>query len=191
MAMFWLGFVLRRSPHVGRLNHSNGPENVRQSGPFRQRYCALYIVHLQAFSERQESVRYRPLRCPNPGSRAPRRARAQGTISVAASKWAGCTLPEEQAAPEETAIPSSSKVMTAVSAFMPSTPNNVVFGRRPAASPKMTACGEIALRPDSNRLRNASMCAASAAKWRCAAAAAAPKAAIPTKFSVPARRPRS
>jgi hypothetical protein len=86
------------------------------------------------------------------------------------------------AAPEETAIPSSSKVMTAVSAFMPSTPNNVVFGRRPAASPKMTACGEIALRPDSNRLRNASMCAASAAKWRCAAAAAAPKAAIPTTF---------
>jgi hypothetical protein len=59
-------------------------------------------------------------------------------------------LPEEQAAPEETAMPSRSKAMNAVSAFMPSTANNVVFGRRPAASPKRTVCGEIALRPDSN-----------------------------------------
>jgi hypothetical protein len=75
--------------------------------------------------------------------------------------------------------------------FMRSTANNVVFGRRPAASPKMTACGEIALRPDSNRWRNASMCAASVARWRCAAAAAAPKAAIPATFLVPARRPHS
>ena len=78
--------------------------------------------------------------------------------------WEGHTLPEEQAAPEETAMPSRSKAMTAVSAFMPSTANNVVFGRRPAASPKITACGEIVLRPGSNRLRNARMCTASAAK---------------------------
>jgi hypothetical protein len=56
--------------------------------------------------------------------------------------WEGRTLPEAQAAPEETAMRSKSKAMTAVSAFMPSTANNVVFGRRPAASPEMTACDE-------------------------------------------------
>jgi hypothetical protein len=49
---------------------------------------------------------------------------------MAASTWEGCTLPEEQAAPEETAMPSRSKAMTAVSAFMPATANNVVFGRQ-------------------------------------------------------------
>ena len=35
----------------------------------------------------------------------------------------GLTLPDEQAAPDETATPSRSKAMTAVSAFMPSTAN--------------------------------------------------------------------
>ena len=49
-------------------------------------------------------------------------------------------------------MPSRSKAMTAVSAFMPSTANNVVFGSRSAASPKITACGEIALRPDSKQV---------------------------------------
>ena len=38
---------------------------------------------------------------------------------MAASTCEGCTLPEEQAAPEDTATPSRSKAITAVSAFMP------------------------------------------------------------------------
>jgi hypothetical protein len=148
MAMFWLGFVLCRSPHVRRLNHSNGRENVRQSSPFRRRYCALYIVHLQAFSERQESVRYRPLRCSKPGSRAPRRApQAHGRAALCPRRAGG-------AGGNGDAL----KIEGDDRRFRPSCPrpriaNNVVFGRRPAASPKVTACGEIALRPDSNRLR--------------------------------------
>src|SRR4029077_3150208 len=49
--------------------------------PFRRRYCALYIVHLQAFSDRQKSVRYRPLRCSNPGLRPPRRAQGKSAAN--------------------------------------------------------------------------------------------------------------
>src|SRR3984893_6449273 len=39
-----------------------------------------------------------------------------GGTPLAASTWEGWTLPEEQAAPEDTATPSRSKAMTAVSA---------------------------------------------------------------------------
>src|SRR5271169_5758384 len=65
-----------------------------------------------------------------------------GETPMAASTWHGCTFPDEQAAPDDTATPSRSKAMTAVSAFMPSTENKVVFGTRVAAVPKITACGE-------------------------------------------------
>src|SRR5205814_6580184 len=60
---------------------------------------------------------------------------------MAARTWDGCTLPDEQAAPDETATSSRSNAITAVSDFMPSTANNVAFERRPAM---MTACGTIA-----------------------------------------------
>ncbi len=49
---------------------------------------------------------------------------------MASSTWDGCTLPEEQAEPEETAIPSRSKPITAVSALRPGAVNSVVFGSR-------------------------------------------------------------
>ncbi len=41
-------------------------------------------------------------------------------------------MPDEQAAPDETAIPSRSKAITAVSAFMPGTAKRVVLGSRSA-----------------------------------------------------------
>ena len=46
----------------------------------------------------------------------------------------GWTLPDEQAEPEDTAIPPRSKPITAVSAFSPGTVNRVVLGRRGASS---------------------------------------------------------
>ena len=82
--------------------------------------------------------------------------------------------------------------MTAVSAFMPSSANSVVFGSRSARGAenhRLRRDGAQALPRAS--VRNASMCAASSASWRRAAAAAAPKAAMPATFSVPARSPRS
>src|SRR3984957_19263782 len=47
---------------------------------------------------------------------------------IASSTCEGCTLPDEQAEPEETATPPRSKPITAVSALRPGTVNNVVFG---------------------------------------------------------------
>lgn len=73
-----------------------------------------------------------------------------GETPMAASTWEGWTLPDEQAAPDETAIPSRSKAITAVSAFMPGSANKVVFGSRAALSPKITACGVIAFSPASS-----------------------------------------
>src|SRR5262245_28034231 len=123
-------------------------------------------------------------------TRTAARASCGGT-PIAASTWDGCTLPEEQAAPEDTATPSRSKAMTAVSAFMPGTANRVVFGSRSTPAPKMTTSGVAALRAVSRRSRSPAVCALSAARPARAAAAAAPKPAMPATFSVPARTPRS
>src|ERR1700677_4168409 len=62
---------------------------------------------------------------------------SDGETPMAARTWEGWTFPEEQAAPEDTANPSRSKAMTAVSAFMPSTVKRVVFGSRSAPAPKI------------------------------------------------------
>ena len=56
-------------------------------------------------------------------------------------------MPDEQAAPDDTATPSRSKAMTAVSAFMPGAVNSVVFGSRSAPAPKIVALGEIVVQP--------------------------------------------
>ena len=101
---------------------------------------------------------------------APRASDAE--TPIAASTWEGVTLPEEQAAPEETAIPSRSKAMTAVSAFMPGTANSVVLGSRSAPDPKMITSGEIAFSPASSLSRSAPMWARSCSKPARAAAAA-------------------
>jgi DDE family transposase len=103
---------------------------------------------------------------------APRRR--EGETLIAARTWEGCTLPDEQAAPEETATPSRSKAITVVSAFMPGAANSVVLGNRAAVAPKITVCGELDFRPDSSASRDASMCAASVSRCRSAATAAAP-----------------
>ena len=58
---------------------------------------------------------------------------------MAASTCEGLTLPDEQAEPEDTAIPLRSKAIMAVSAFSPGTANKVVLGSRSACAPKITA----------------------------------------------------
>ena len=60
---------------------------------------------------------------------------------MAASTCEACTLPDEQAEPDDTATPSRSKAIIAVSAFMPGTANSVVLGSR------------AALRAENHRLR--------------------------------------
>src|SRR5271166_562038 len=54
-------------------------------------------------------------------------ARAVGT-PIAARTGEADTLPDEQADPEETAIPARSRAIKAVSALAPGTANRVVFG---------------------------------------------------------------
>src|SRR5262247_2450493 len=58
-----------------------------------------------------------------------------GATPMAASTCDGATLPDEQAAPDDTATPSRSKAITAVSAFRPGTLKRVVFGSRADAAP--------------------------------------------------------
>ena len=53
---------------------------------------------------------------------------------MAARTCEGWTLPDEQADPEDTAIPPRSKPITAVSALSPGTVNRVVLGRRGTSS---------------------------------------------------------
>jgi hypothetical protein len=96
------------------------------NSPFRRRYCALYIVHLQAFSERQEGVRYRPLRCSNPRLTRTAPRTSAGEISKAARTWEGCTLPEEQAASEETAMPYQRYDVIGLRLSLPKTPSTGV-----------------------------------------------------------------
>jgi hypothetical protein len=85
--------------------------------PFKRRYCVLYVVHLQAPSA---------LASPNGKkafeiglSNAPtqahvhRAAHARSRNLHGRQHMRGCTLPEEQAAPEETTMPSRSKATTA------------------------------------------------------------------------------
>ena len=96
---------------------------------------------------------------------------------MAASTWEGCTLPDEQAAPEDTATPSRSKAITAVSAFMPGSAKSVVFGSLSASAPKITACG--ASRAQARFQRRAGTHAGDVASSDArAASAAAPKPAI-------------
>ena len=64
-----------------------------------------------------------------------------GSTFIACRTWAGWTYPDEQADPDDTAIPSRSKPITAVSAFRPGADMRVVFGRRGTESEKITVPG--------------------------------------------------
>src|SRR5215208_1850735 len=66
-----------------------------------------------------------------------------GSIPMASSTWDRFTLPEEHADPDDSATPSRSKRIRAVSAFRPAIAKESVFGRRPAAAPNTTASGAI------------------------------------------------
>src|SRR5258708_40370312 len=62
-------------------------------------------------------------------------ARASGAgTPMAESTCEGWTLPDEQAAPEETAIPSRSNAITAVPALIPGAAKMVVGGSSPGAA---------------------------------------------------------
>src|SRR3981189_203457 len=67
---------------------------------------------------------------------------------MASSTCDGCTLPDEQAEPDDTAIPARSKPITAVSALRPGSVNSVVFGNRDASSEKTIIPG-VCFRPSS------------------------------------------
>src|SRR5260370_21826544 len=69
-----------------------------------------------------------------------------GGTPMAASTCEDWTLPEEQAAPADTATPARSKAMTAVSALMPGTAHNVVLGNRSSPAPTITTPLEATLR---------------------------------------------
>ena len=69
---------------------------------------------------------------------------------MASSTWDGWTLPDEQAEPEDTAIPPRSKPITAVSALSPGTVNRVVLGRRGTSSENTIIPG-VCLRPFSRQ----------------------------------------
>jgi len=109
---------------------------------------------------------------------------------IASSTCDGRTLPEEQAEPEDTAIPARSKPITAVSALSPGTVKSDVFGSRATPSENTMAPG-VCRRPVSSRFRRVSCRTASLSNVLMAAFTAAPKPAIPATFSVPARCPNS
>ena len=113
-----------------------------------------------------------------------------GATPMAASTCEGWTLPDEQAAPEDTATPSRSKAMTAVSAFMPGTANRVVLGRRSlfgAENDRHRGCG--ALRPRLQAV--AQRCHMRAVGRQVTLGGGSSEAAMLATFSVPARAPRS
>src|SRR5712671_5601179 len=101
---------------------------------------------------------------------------------MAARTCEGATFPDEQAAPEDTATPSRSKAITAVSAFMPGKARSVVFGRRSTFSANITIVGVAERRPASSRSRSCRIRAVSASKFWRAAMAAAPKPAMAATF---------
>src|SRR6476659_10036658 len=84
---------------------------------------------------------------------APRKS--EGSTPIAASTCDACTLPEEHAEPEETAIPLISNAIIAVSALRPGTATNVVLGRRGADPPNIIAFGVAVMMPASSRSRSA------------------------------------
>lgn len=117
---------------------------------------------------------------------------SSGPNPIASSTCDGWTLPDEHAEPDDTAIPARSKPITAVSARNPGTANSVVLGNRGApAETIIPSSGLMCRNPASSRVRNPSILAMSSAIAGMATAAAAPKPAIPIRFSVPARRPSS
>src|SRR5258706_10554882 len=65
---------------------------------------------------------------------------------MAESTCEGWTLPDEQAAPEETAIPSRSNAITAGSPLISGAADKGVVGSRPAPAPQKTNPGGAALR---------------------------------------------
>ena len=94
---------------------------------------------------RNRSISASPVAWPVETRIAPRAS--AGSTPIAASTDDGCTLPEEQAAPDDTATPARSKAITAVSARSPEWLKDVVFGNRSAFSPKMMTSGVAARRP--------------------------------------------
>mmetsp|Transcript_18145 Transcript_18145/g.28203 ORF Transcript_18145/g.28203 Transcript_18145/m.28203 type:complete len:867 (-) Transcript_18145:2198-4798(-) len=111
---------------------------------------------------------------------------------IASSTRLALTLPLEQAEPAEMAKPAKSICITCVSPFQPGVAKQDVLGRRDAPFPTKIVVFDAAARAVSRIFLSFSTSAHfPASTSRCAAAAAAPKPAIPITFSVPERRPIS
>ena len=110
---------------------------------------------------------------------------------MAASTCEGVTLPEEQAEPEDSATPSTSKAATMVSAERPGRAKAIVLPTRAASQPNMATSGAISSTPACNMSRKPASRPVSSTREASAFAAAAPKPAMAATFSVPPRKPRS
>src|SRR6185437_14266837 len=73
-------------------------------------------------------------------------AASAGATPIAANTFDGPTLPDEQAEPEEAAIPSRSSRISSVAAASPGMAKASVLGSRAAAAPNTTASGANANR---------------------------------------------
>ena len=100
-----------------------------------------------------------------------------GSTPIAASTCEGCTLPEEHAEPDDTAIPSRSNAIIAVSAFKAGNREKVVFGSRGAWRRKSPLAAPQPSGPLPAVSRNAAM-RRSIVHARLRGRAAAPKPAI-------------
>ena len=114
------GFV--RSPgetDSSRLNHSKAAKIVRSCSQLGCDPCAPLDSALASFlqASRNRSTSAFVVVQPRLTRTAPRRS--DGETPMAARTCEGCTLPDEQAAPDDTATPSRSKAIMAVSAFTP------------------------------------------------------------------------
>ena len=182
------------------------------SSPHRSRLQGPRVDELDGDGGRQAALALRRYRCrddrfrtaPRSGSTSasavdPAEADAHGALAPARLDAHGVehvrapTLPDEQAEPDETATPSRSKAIRAVSALRPGHGEGEGVGQ-----PRRAAAEDHGVRSDARRARPPPRRAAPRRRsglGREAAAgpisAAAPKPTMPATFSVPARAPRS
>src|SRR3954451_382393 len=166
---------------VDHVVHAATHAAARSARPVARRASAIQASRKWSISE-SVVVQPRLIRIVEPAMR--------GGRPIALSTWLGPTLPDEQAAPALTITPSRSSAMICVSEATPGSASAVVLGRRGAAAPITSASGTAFSAAVSRRSRNRRTWPYSAKPARAESAAAA-KPAMPGRFSVPARRPRS
>ena len=109
---------------------------------------------------------------------------------MASNTWLASIAPEEQAEPEETAIPSRSRQINRLSALIPSNPRLRVFGRLSLGVPKTKQCSTSSSESNYFFLKTSHRLSSSERLLQNHSKHSAKAQAIAT-FSVPARRLRS